>query len=508
MYTREEVKAIVDKVINMADADTDAVEVNLSGGERSGTRWANSSITTNLVQYDRNISVTVRIGQKAASANTRDFSDDGLREMVNEAIASARKANDNRNLRELIGAQEYIPMDAALPSLTGFGPLERARMVKDSLDMAESMGVLGAGYIPKVDRATCGANSKGLFAYHRSAETNFTLTCRMPDGSGSGWSGLMGIKDLSMIDAAELTRVAADKALRSRNAKALEPGRYTVILEPRANARMLSLMTGIFNGGPSPRGEAGGGQAGGEVAAPRAAVADSARSATTPPGGAAGAAGAAGVGAAAAGAAADAGDGGDADGGPPRGGGGGGSNSFMAGKVAGDKIFSEQFSLRSDVGNPILRQSTILNDNRPAAPVTWVENGVLRNFTRGQPATVGTSMVMDGSDLSIEDMIRQTRRGLLVTALWYIRGVPSQGQPLLNTGMTRDGLFLIENGEIAAPIQNFRWNMSPLVAYNNLTLVGQPVPMGLGESYDISTSALIPAARIEEFAMTSVSPAV
>ncbi len=500
MYTREEVKSIVDKVINMADADTDAVEVNLSGGERSGTRWANSSITTNLVQYDRNITVTVRIGQKAASANTRDFSDDGLREMVNEAIASARKANDNRNLRELLGPQEYIPVDAALPSLTGFGPLERARLVKDSLDMAESMGVLGAGYIPKVDRATCSANSKGLFAYHRSAETNFTLTCRMPDGSGSGWSGLMGIKDLAMIDAAELTRVAADKALKSRNAKALEPGRYTVILEPRANARMLSLMTSIFNGGGGgPRGGAGGGQAAG---AARAAVADSARSAVRPDSTAAGRAGAAGA------TAADAGDDGDEESGPPRGGGGGGSNSFMAGKGPGDKIFSDQFSLRSDVGNPILRQSTILNDSRPAAPVTWVENGVLRNFTRGQPATVGTSMVMDGTDLTIEDMVRQTRRGLLVTALWYIRGVPSQSQPLLNTGMTRDGLFLIENGEIVAPVQNFRWNMSPLVAYNNLTLVGQSVPMGLGESYDISTSALIPAARIEEFAMTSVSPAV
>ena len=63
-------------------------------------------------------------------------------------------------------------------------------------------------------------------------------------------------------------------------------------------------------------------------------------------------------------------------------------------------------------------------------------------------------------------MVKQTRRGLLVTFFWYIRGVPSQDQPLLNTGMTRDGLFLIENGEIVGPVQNFRWNMSPLVGYN------------------------------------------
>jgi predicted Zn-dependent protease len=115
---------------------------------------------------------------------------------------------------------------------------------------------------------------------------------------------------------------------------------------------------------------------------------------------------------------------------------------------------------------------------------------------------------MEGSNLSIEDMIKQTRRGLLVTSFWYIRGVPSEGQPLLNTGMTRDGLFLIENGEIVGPVQNFRWNMSPLVAYNNLTLVGKPVPMGLGESFDLGQAALVPPVRIEEFYMTSVSPAV
>jgi predicted Zn-dependent protease len=79
---------------------------------------------------------------------------------------------------------------------------------------------------------------------------------------------------------------------------------------------------------------------------------------------------------------------------------------------------------------------------------------------------------------------------------------------MLNTGMTRDGLFLIENGEITTPVQNFRWNMSPLVGYNNLTLVGKPVPIHTGESYDGGGTALVPPVRIEEFYMTSVSPAV
>src|SRR5215217_5554911 len=108
MYTREEAKVVVDKVLNMAKAD--AVEVNLSGGERSGTRWANWSITTNLVQYDRQVSATVRIGQKTGNANTRDFSDAGLQAMVDEAVAEAKQGQDNPNLPELLGAQDYIPV--------------------------------------------------------------------------------------------------------------------------------------------------------------------------------------------------------------------------------------------------------------------------------------------------------------------------------------------------------------------------------------------------------------
>jgi len=479
MYSREQVKAVVDKIINMANAD--AVEVTLSGGERSGTRWANSSITVNLVQYDRTVTASVRVGQKTGNATTRDFSDAGLKAMVDEAVGEAKAAADSQNLPELLGPQEYIPVDAALPNLVNFGPAERARMVKDSIDLSEKMGTVGAGYIPKTDQTNCAANSKGLFAYYRVAETGFVLTCRTPDGTGSGWGGITGIKDVSMIDAKAITEIASSKAVRSRKPRAVEPGRYTVILEPRANARFLSLMTGIFGGGGGGgRGGAGGG--GGFVPAGGA----------PPAGDPAAAAGQAG--------------GGRGGGGGGRGGGAGG---FLAGKQRGDKVFSDLFTLKSDVGNLILRQTPILGDNRPARPVTWVENGRLQGPEGpGPSANVNMSLVQGGSNLSIEDMIKQTKRGLLVTFFWYIRGVPSDDQPLLNTGMTRDGLFLIENGEIAGPVQNFRWNMSPLVGYNNLSLVGKPGPMHMGESYDGGGTGLIPPVRIEEFYMTSVSPAV
>jgi predicted Zn-dependent protease len=443
MYTRDQAKAIVDKVLDMAGGDA---QVTLTGGERSGTRWANSTITTNLIQYDRQLSLTVRLGNRAGTATTRDFSDEGLRTLIAEAGAEARQASENFSLPELLGPQSYIPVPDAAANVLDYGPGERARMVKASLDICEAKGVVGAGYIPKSDQASCTANTKGLFAYFRNAETSFILTCRMPDGSGSGWSGATGLKDLGQLDPIALTEVAANKALLSRNARAIEPGRYTVILEPRANARFLSLLTGVFGGGG---GGGGGGAAGLQT-----------------------------------------------------------EGGFMANRKVGDQLFSETFSLRSDIGNPVLRQSTIMPNFTPAKPVTWVDKGKLASFGPNQGASTNMSLAMDGSDLSVEDMIKQTRRGLLVTFFWYIRGVPSEVQPLLNTGMTRDGLFLIENGEIVGPVQNFRWNMSPIVGYNNLSLVGKPVPMHMGESYDGAGTALIPPVRMEEFYMTSVSPAL
>src|SRR6187397_2055084 len=132
MYSREEIKALTDKVLNMARAD--AVEVEFNGGERSGMRWANSTITVNLVQLDQQLTVTVRQGQKTGTASTREFDDDSLKAMIDEANDAAKIGRDNPNLAPLVkGPQDYLPVDAALPAMVNFGPGERAEMVKKSV---------------------------------------------------------------------------------------------------------------------------------------------------------------------------------------------------------------------------------------------------------------------------------------------------------------------------------------------------------------------------------------
>ena len=449
-YSREDVKAITDKVLNMAKAD--AVEVRFSGGERSATRYANSTITANLVEHDQEVQITVFYGQKSASASTHQFDDGSLKSAIEQAQELAKRRPDNPELMPPVKLpQDYLAVDGALPPAVAFGPAERARLVKQSVDVCEKKGELGAGYVPKLHWTDALANSEGLFAYYRYAEASFILTCRTPDGTGSGWAGTTGLKDVTKIDAAALSEVAADKALKSRKPRAIEPGNYTVILEPRPAARLLSLMLFALNARPAEEGR-----------------------------------------------------------------------SFMSGAERGttklgQKIFGENVTIRSDVGNPILRQTPIGPDGLASRPVTWIEKGVVKNLFYDRywakkqnklftPTGPQQSLVMDGGDATIDQMVKSTKRGLLITFFWYIR--PVEQMTLLNTGMTRDGMFLIENGEIAGPVQNFRWNDGPARAFNNISMLGRAVPMHIGEAYDFPGTALVPAMKIEDFRMTSISPAV
>lgn len=449
-YSKDEVKAITDKVLNMCKAD--AVEIAFSGGERSATRFANSSITANLVEHDQEVQITVYYGQKTASATTHQFDDESLTRTIDAVQALARRKPDNPEaMPPVSGPQSYVEIDAALPSAVNFGPAERARMVKASTDICEKKGVLGAGYIPKFDWVEARANSAGLFSYFHYADASFILTCRTPDQTGSGWAGTTGVKDIARMDAEALTLVAADKALKSAKPRALEPGNYTVILEPRPAARYLSLMLQSLNARAAEEGR-----------------------------------------------------------------------SFMSGKERGqtrlgEKVFGDNFTLRSEIGNPTLRQSPVGEDGLAAKPVTWIEKGVVKNLfydrywaERQKKAPTATSpnmsLVMEGGTSTVEEMIKATKRGLLVSFFWYIR--PVDQMTLLNTGMTRDGLFLIENGEIVGPVQNFRWNESPAVSFNNITKLGRPIPMHTGEAYDNPGTALVPPMMLEDFTMTSISPAV
>jgi predicted Zn-dependent protease len=449
-FSREDVKAITDRVLNMAKAD--AVEVVFGGGERSATRYANSTITANLVEHDQSVFVTVYYGLKSATTSTHQFDDASLKSAIEQAQELAKRRPDNPELMPLVKPpQDYLPIDAALPSAVDFGPGERAKMVAQSVAICEKKGVLGSGYIPKLHWTDAYANSEGLFAYYRYAEASFILTCRTPDGTGSGWAGTTGLKDVTKIDANAITEVAADKALKSRKPRALEPGNYTVILEPRPAARFLSLMLFALNARAAEEGR-----------------------------------------------------------------------SFMsAGERGqtklGQKVFGDNITIRSDVGNTVLRQTPVGPDGLASRPVTWIENGVVKNLFYDRywakkqdkpftPTGPGQSLVMDGGDATVEQMIKSTKRGLLCSFFWYIR--PVEQMTLLNTGMTRDGLFLIENGEIAGPVQNFRWNDSPARAFNNVTMLGRPVPMHVGEAYDNPGTALVPPMKIEDFRMTSISPAV
>src|SRR5688500_7757870 len=161
MYSREEVKAITDKVLSMASKAA-AAEVDFSGGERSATRFANSTITANMVQFDRQVAVTVHQGARVGSASTRQFDDGSLQDMVTNAMTAAEKGRENPDRQPMLGPQEYVPVDATLPSAVSFGPAERARMARQSIDVSDKMQTVGSGYIPKILQTTCSANSKVL----------------------------------------------------------------------------------------------------------------------------------------------------------------------------------------------------------------------------------------------------------------------------------------------------------------------------------------------------------
>jgi predicted Zn-dependent protease len=182
------------------------------------------------------------------------------------------------------------------------------------------------------------------------------------------------------------------------------------------------------------------------------------------------------------------------------------------GNRIGEKLLDERVNIYSDPLNPEIPASTWSGDGQPLEKINWIENGVIKNLMYSrywaqqkgvQPVPMPSNFIMAGGDASLEDLIKSTEKGVLVTRFWYIRSVDPQ--TLLHTGLTRDGTFYIENGQVKYPIKNFRFNESPIIMLNNLEALGKPERTISVESF---RSYLIPPMKIRDFTFSSLSDAV
>ncbi|MEO2051482.1 MAG: TldD/PmbA family protein [Allomuricauda sp.] len=436
IYTEEEAKKILEKALSFSKAD--ACEINLSGSNRGNIRYARNTVSTAGYQSTQSLVVQASYGKKVGTATIDEFDDASLEKVVGRAEELAKLAPENPEFMPPLGPQQYDESITYKEATAKVTPEYRAEVASKSIVPAAAKDVTAAGFLNDGESFSAMINSNGLFAYNKSTNVDFTVTMRTNDGTGSGWV-TRDFNDINKFDAAEASNVAINKAVMSREARAIEPGKYTVILEPAAASDLLRNMIFSFN----------------------ARSADEGRSFMSAPDG---------------------------------------------GNKLGQKIVDERVNLWSDPLHPDVPTSTWNGEGMPLKKTQWIENGVVKNlaydrYWAGQkgvdPVPFPSNGIMEGGDESLEDMIAGTKKGILVTRFWYIRSVDPQ--TLLYTGLTRDGTFYIENGQIKYPIKNFRFNESPIIMLNNLESLGQQVRVD---------GNLIPYMKIRDFTFTSLSDAV
>ena len=436
IFSKEEAKKVMEKAMSFSTADT--CVINLSGGESGNIRYARNSVSTSGHQSNQSLAVTSSYGKKSGTATIDEFDDASLEKVVKRAQELAKLAPENPEFMQPLGPQTYDASKTYVEATANMTPDYRAEVAESSIQPAKANDVTAAGFLDGGAGFSAMMNSNGLFAYNKSTNVEFTVTMRTNDGTGSGWV-TRDFNDVSKFDAAEASKVAIDKAVMSREAKAIEPGKYTVILEPSAG---LGLLQGL-----------------GRSISARSA--DEGRSFMSKEGG---------------------------------------------GTKLGVKIVDERVNLWSDPLNEEVPAGTWNGEGQPLKKTSWIENGVVKNLAydrfwaqeKGvEPVPFPSNFIMGGGDASLEDLIKSTKKGILVTRLWYIRSVDPQ--TLLYTGLTRDGTFYIENGKIKYPVKNFRFNESPIIMLNNLETLGKQVRVD---------GSLIPYMKIRDFTFTSLSDAV
>ena len=452
-------------------------------------RWARNRIVASGEDRDDKLDVWRMMNGARGGVSCNATTDDALGAAVRQAERVAQL--DRQRVESDLGMQPSSPFrpqeePVAVPTLlypatVNLDAERRAVAARQLMQSASAAGMLSAGYVEVSAVSLAYLTSWGEYArYYPYTWAQYSVTVRDPKGVGSGWAGV-DWPDWTKIDGERLSAIALDKCLKSRNPVAVEPGRYTAILEPQAVCDFIGQM--MFYDQISREGN---------EASPGMPFHKSGR--YEPP---------------------------DLGGLP------------LGLSRLGEKVIDERITISANPMDPELGFPVYDKLQEPGwpswdvyHPATWIEQGVLKSLSysrkyavqllgrnTGLPNSGAFRMSVHGSTTSIEEMISTTKRGLLVTRFDQVEG--PAGAALLCRGYTRDGLWLIENGKISKPVKNMLFVESILFALNNVEQLGapqrvfHPVPGGtVFALYANPKPVIAPPMKIKDFSFMALSDAI
>jgi PmbA protein len=445
LLAEQESRKLISTVLALATkCGADETEVHVEEVADALTRFANNAIHQNVAEHGLTVSIRTILDGRTARVTTNRLEQDSLRAAIESSLSLAHSQPRNPKLLPLPGKQRYRTIrrfDSPTAQLTAD---QRAMVVRRACDLAVKRGQTAAGIFASGQHQTVLGNSRGLFAGYRETHAEFSIT--MQQGTAASWAKANAgrVRD---FDPQALAQRASGKAQLAQSPRELPTGRYTVILEPSA---VLDLVGFLFY----------------DFAA--TAVED--------------------------------------------------KRSCLNGRI-GKAIFGKNINIVDNAYHPLQLGAPFDGEGIPRQRVTLVERGFAKNLVysrssakaqKKKPTGHGfalpneygeapMNLVFSGGDSTVEEMVRSTERGLLVTRLWYIREVDPYEKMM--TGMTRDGLFLIEKGKVAGAVRNFRFNQSILEMLRNVELLGPAIRATGEEAFEM----VVPAMKVRDFHFSEVT---
>ncbi|MBI2677169.1 MAG: TldD/PmbA family protein [Candidatus Koribacter versatilis] len=460
MLNKDKAQRIFETVRKFATADE--VEVLIAGGKYALTRFANNTIHQNVAEENYICSIRTVFGGRTARSTTNKFDEESLRRAVADAEAISRVQQPDADLAPLAGP-ELAPKESDSPSrhfesAAKLTPEDRARGVHGIVEIAKQNDLTAAGIFSSSDSAEAILNSKGLVAFHQQTSAEVSIT--MLGADSSGWQKFNS-PDAAQVKPLELAQTAARKAKQSAAPRSVEPGKYTVILEPAAVLDLIGFMFYDF-AGQSVLDERSflNNRIGKTLFGENITIHDDVRHALQ-----------------------------------------------SGAPFDGEGVRREPVELVKNgvVKNLVYARATAekMKKSPLASQVGEVRvtghGFALPNEMGEAPMNIVLAGPAAGHAKTVDEMVASTERGVLVTRLWYIREVEPYEKML--TGMTRDGTFLVENGKLAGGLRNFRFNQSLIEMLLNVEAMGEPVRASGEEAFDM----VVPAMKVKEFNFTEVT---